>query len=254
MKKIFTTVFAVALTTFTFAQSIRIYEGGVDVTGTTIYDTISAFELTVHDLELHNTTTNTVRYQVNRSIMNPPLESESYLYFCTGTQCYSPQSGINWTPSDTGSVINALATLPSGPGTYGIAAHYDADSLGNTTIVKYRVYNRMASGDTAFVIIHYINMSTGVEENEKLASGRISAVYPNPANSVASIKYDMNQYAQNGKIQFYDMLGKKVKEIELTEKQGIAKVDVTEFNSGIYFYSFLINDKVLTTKKMVVSK
>jgi hypothetical protein len=250
MKKIFTSVFTIALASFGFAQSLHIYEGTTDITGMTIYDTISPLELTVHDLELHNTTSNAVTYQVNRTIMNPPIEGDAYLYFCTGTQCYAPQSSTNWTPSGSPSTIAANATLPAGPGTYGIAAHYDAGTLGSTIIVKYRVYNTMTAGDTAFVTIHYVSETTaGIAENAK---GTISAAYPNPASSFTSIKYDL-QYANTGKIAFYDMLGKKVKEVELTEKQGVAKIDVAEFNSGIYFYTFLVNDKAISTKKLVVS-
>jgi hypothetical protein len=258
MKKIFTSVIALAFTSFGFAQSLHIWENGMDVTGTTIYDTISPYssstglDLTVHELELHNTTSNAVNYKVNRTILNSPMAMGD-LYFCTGTLCYGPQTQTTWTPGGSGSTLAANATLPSGPGTYGISAHYDADSLGTTLVVLYRVYNTAVAGDTAYVTIHYVGVSTGIAEGSQLAGGSVSAAYPNPSASFTSIKYDMNQYAQKGKIAFYDMLGKKVKEIELTEKQGIAKVDVSEFNSGIYFYSFIVNDKAIATKKLVVS-
>ncbi|HEX8516443.1 MAG TPA: T9SS type A sorting domain-containing protein [Bacteroidia bacterium] len=259
MKKIFTSVFTIAFASFGFGQSLHIYDSGVDVTNTHIYDSISPFntttqslDLTIHDLELHNVTPNTVSYKVNRTILNAPA-SMGNLYFCTGTQCYSPQSATTWTPGGAPLTLAGNATLPSGPGTYGIAAHYDADTLGTSIDVLYRVYNTAVAGDTAYVTIHYIGVATGITESAKLAGGNISAAYPNPASSLVSIKYDMNQYAENGKISFYDMLGKKVKEVVLTEKQGVAKVDVSELKSGIYFYSFLVNDKAVATKKLVIS-
>lgn len=257
MKKIFTTAVALALTSFGFSQSIRIYEGGVDLTGTAIYDTISPYDTaldmvdqTLHDLELLNTTSNAVNYKVNRTILNSPMHLGD-LYFCTGTQCYSPNTAVTWTPGGAPATIAANATLPSGPGTYGIAAHYDADSLGTSVSVLYRVFNTAVAGDTAFVTIHYVGIAAGIKEH-KIASGNISTAYPNPASSMVSIKYDM-QNAQKGKITFYDMLGKKVKDIELNEKQGIAKVDVSDFNSGVYFYTFMVNDKAVVTKKLIVS-
>jgi hypothetical protein len=255
MKKIFTTVFAFTLVTFGFAQSLRIFEGGIDVTGTTIYDTLNATVQTptVHDLELHNITSSAVSYRVNRTILNPPLDADANLYFCTGTQCYSPQTATTWTPGGPAPSIAANSTLPSGPGTYGIAAHYDPGVVANTLYVLYRVYNTATAGDTAFVTIAYIGINVGISENAKLAEGSVSAAYPNPASSFASIKYDMNQYAQSGKIEIYDMLGNRIKEIELTEKQGVVKVDVSDFKSGIYFYAFLVNDKTVATRKMVVS-
>jgi hypothetical protein len=250
MKKIFTTVFALALTSFGFSQSIRIFEGGTDVTGTTIYDTVDASEATLHDLELHNTTTSAITYQVNRTLLDP-LDADAAVYFCTGVQCYSPQTAVTWTPSGPPPTIAASSTLPSGPGTYGIAADYTAGAMPNTLRVLYRVYNTATAGDTAYVTIAYISVYAGIEE--KPAGGTIAAAYPNPASSIAFIKYDMNQYASKGRIAFFDMLGNKVKEVELADKQGVAKIDVSEFNSGIYFYSFIVNDKAIATKKMVVS-
>ncbi|MCE3280916.1 MAG: hypothetical protein K0S44_3107 [Bacteroidetes bacterium] len=260
MKKIFTSVIALAFTSFGFAQSIHIYEGGVDVTGSTVYDTARGYnfstqsmDLTVLELELHNTTSNSVSYKVNRTILSGTLPMASQLYFCTGVQCYSPNPAITWTPGGAPSTIAANSTLPSGPGTYGISAHYDDSLATEDVVVLYRVYNTAVAGDTAFVTVRYVGINVGIEENTSLAGGTVSAAYPNPSASFTSIKYDMNQYAQKGKIVFYDMLGKKVKEIELTEKQGIAKVDVSEFNSGIYFYSFIVNDRAIATKKLVVS-
>jgi hypothetical protein len=259
MKKIFTSVIALAFTSFSFAQSLRIYESGVDITGTHVYDTAHGYDfagqnmdLIVHELELHNTTSSNVSYKVNRTLLSGTLPAQSKVYFCTGTQCYSPNAAITWTPGGASATIAANATLPSGAGTYGISAHYD-DSLANQNVtVLYRVFNTAVAGDTAVVTVHYIGIAAGIEDHT-LASGTISAASPNPANSFVSVKYDMNQYAQKGKIAFYDMLGKKVKEIELVEKQGVARIEVGDLNSGIYFYSFTVNDKAIVTKKLVVS-
>lgn len=259
MKKIFTTVFAIAFVSFGFSQSLHIYESGVDVTGGDLYDTArgydfnaESYDLKLYDLEIVNTTSSDVSYKVNRTIQSGSLPAGSLVYFCTGIQCYSPNSSVTWTPGGAPGTIAANSTLPNGPGTYGVSAHYD-DSLATQNVtVLYRVYNTAVAGDTAFVTIHYIAAATGIEEN-KPASGTISAAYPNPAISVASVKYDMNEYASKGKLAVYDMLGKKVKEIELNEKQGIVKMDVSEFNPGIYFYAFLINDKAVATKKLIVS-
>ena len=49
------------------------------------------------------------------------------------------------------------------------------------------------------------------------------------------------------------MLGKVIKEIALNDKQGTLKVDVSELKAGIYFYAFMLNDKAITTKKLIVS-
>lgn len=250
MKKIFTTVFTLAIASFGFGQSIHILESGIDVTGTTINVSISDGLSSVNELDLHNVTASDVNYKINRRLCNS-IDADAYVYFCTGTQCYAPQAVNTWTPTGPDLFLAAGASLPNGPGTYGISAHYDAGAVCHDFCVVYRVYNTAVAGDTAMVTINY-TCATGIEENQ-LASGTMSNAYPNPATSVASIKYDMNEYAQKGKIVFYDMLGKKAKEIVLNDKQGVAKVDVSEFNSGIYFYSFIVNDKAIVTKKLIVA-
>ncbi|MDF2435945.1 MAG: type sorting protein [Bacteroidota bacterium] len=259
MKKIFTSIIALTFTTLGFAQSLHIYEGSTDVTGGHIYDTAYGYNFTtqsldlkLHELELHNTTSSAVSYKVNRTILSGTLPAASALYFCTGVQCYSPNSAITWTPGGAPSSIAANATLPSGPNTYGISAHYDDSLATSNVVVLYRVFNTAVAGDTAFVTIHYIGSAVGIEEN-KLASVNVSSAYPNPAISTVSIKYEMNQYAQKGKLIVFDMLGNKVKEMDLNEKQGVAKVDVSTMAPGVYFYSFMVNDKALVTKKLIVS-
>ena len=255
MKRIFTTVFAVALTSFGFAQSIHIYEGGTDVTNGTVNVSIEAASQYLNDLEIHNTSSSSIDYQVNRTIMTPAgIDADAMLYFCTGTQCYSPQMATTWTPTSPPSTLGAGQNLPNGPGTYGIAAHYDVGAVCNDFSVKYRVYNTaVGSNDTAYVTIVYTCAEvTGIEESQ-VAYGTISNAYPNPASSFASIKYEMNEYAQKGRVVVYDMLGKVIKEIALNDKQGTLKVDVSELKAGIYFYAFMLNDKAITTKKLIVS-
>ena len=49
------------------------------------------------------------------------------------------------------------------------------------------------------------------------------------------------------------MLGKSIKAIALTDKKGTAKVNVDDLNPGIYFYSFVVDGKAISTKRLVVS-
>lgn len=254
MKKIFTTVFALSLLSFGFSQgSLHIIQDGADITNSEITVYIDANTPFVNELELNNPTTNTITYQVNRTILSGPLDPDAMLYFCTGTQCYSPQTATTWTPSTPPASLGPGASLPSGSGTYGISAHYDVGAAPTTMSVLYRVYNTAASTtDTSYVTIHYVSSATaGVQETA--ASGNVYNAYPNPASTVASIKYDMNDFSQKGMISIYDMLGKKMKDIVLTDKAGVAKLDVSNMKPGIYFYSFSVNDKVIATKKLIVN-
>ena len=250
MKKIFTLFFAISITAFGFGQSIHIWNAGIDVTSDTVIIPITAGSVNLNDLELHNTTTSIINFQCNRTITT--LDPCANVYYCTGTQCYSPHTQTTWTPSDSGETIGASAILPSGPGTYGISAHYDAcPSICNDIYVLYRVYNTDTSTvDTARVTIHYM-CASGISENEQAIVSSI--VYPNPSNSAVSISYEVKEQYTAGKIAIYDMLGKEVKEVAIADKQGIAKLNVSDLNAGIYFYSIIVDSKAIATKKLIVS-
>ena len=249
MKKIFTFFFAISVS-FGFSQTIHLWEAGVDITGDTIDVAITALSSNVNDFELRNTSAAVVNYKVNRTILNPAIDTDAYVYFCTGTQCYSPNQFTTWTPTGPPEVIGANATLPGTAGTYGLAAHYEAGAACNDIYVMYRVYNTQSgTNDTAYVTLAY-KCSSGINESE--ISGTVSNAYPNPASSMVSIKYDLTG-AKSGKIVVYDMLGKAVKEVALNDEQGLAKLNVSDLNAGVYFYTLICNNKALGTKKLIVS-
>jgi hypothetical protein len=249
MKKILTSIFLLTFATFGFGQSIHIWDGGIDVTGDTVIVAITSGSANLNDLELHNTTTSIVNFQCNRTIS--ALDSCANVYYCTGVQCYSPHTQTTWTPTGGGETIGASAILPSGPGTYGIAAHYDAcPTMCNDIYVLYRVYNTSVAGDTARVTLHYM-CTSGINENSQEII--TSSAYPNPANSTLSINYEVKESFQDGKIVVYDMLGKVVKNIAISDKQGVAKMNVTDLNPGIYFYSIVVDAKSIATKKIIIS-
>jgi hypothetical protein len=250
MKKILTSILAFAFASFTFGQSLRIFDLGVDVTNDTVVVPIVAGSAMVNDLEIHNTSAVAVDFKVGRIIT--PIDSCANVYFCTGTLCYSPQTALVWYPSGAGQTIGASAILPNGPGTYGIAAHYDAcPTICDDFFVKYQLYNTLVgSSDTAVVTINYVCTPAGVNENTQEA---FLTAFPNPANSFVNIHYEVKDAYKTGKIILYNMLGKEVSEISISDKQGLSKLSLSDLMTGIYFYSIVLDNNIVTTKKLIVS-
>lgn len=250
MKRIFTLILAFTSLTSTFAQSIKILKGTDDVTNKIITLPISAGDASETLLSLVNKTSNSINFQVNRTILNGAMTDDSCasLYFCTGSLCYPPSSSITWTPNNAGSTIKGNETLPDAAG---ISAHYTVCSDHCRDLyVLYRVYKVDAgSKDTAYVTIKY-TCASGIEE-EVAASASISEAYPNPASSDFSVNYHMNSPAKS-EITITDILGKKVKEVKLTEKEGTVTINTSQLREGIYFYSLIVNNHVTATRKIVV--
>ncbi len=261
MKKIFTTALLFVSATCLFGQSIHILKDKVDVTNGIINIPVTKGDASVTELALENKTGVKVDYQVNRTILNPPMSADKCagLYFCTGVQCYGPQKAINWTPKDAGSSIGAYATLPDPHPdttqlpTYGISAHYDiCEDACADLYVLYRVYKTAAgSKDTAYVTIKY-TCTNGIDEHASNL-GSLSNAYPNPACTDFSLNYQMN-VSGKGQIFLYDIFGKKVMETVLPKSEGTVIINTSSLTPGVYFYTMLINGQAVSTKQLVITR
>jgi len=76
--------------------------------------------------------------------------------------------------------------------------------------------------------------------------------YPNPATSIINIDYKLNK--GNAQIALYNILGVSVYEQPLSDHEGTAKINVSDFAPGIYFYTIKIDGKTVETKKVVISR
>jgi len=251
MKKIITTLSLIAITVFGFSQSMELHYGGKNVSGDTITVPIvggNPGSQVHHEIDINNTSSNAVNFLVQRVILNPPLDPGCDLYFCTGFLCYPPNPSIVYNEPGPGTALAASTNLT---GANGVIPHFDVGVNCCETYVLYKVYNTLSPNDTVRVTMHY-KCATGIDDVAKVG-GSISNAFPNPANAFVSIKYSVNDYSQKGKIVFYDMLGKSVKEVILQDKQGNVKINVSDLNSGVYFYTFVVNEKAILTKKLVIN-
>jgi hypothetical protein len=76
--------------------------------------------------------------------------------------------------------------------------------------------------------------------------------YPNPATSVVNIDYAVNR--GNVQIALYNILGVPVYEQPVKGKEGTAKINVSNFAPGIYFYIIKVDGKSVETKKLIISR
>lgn len=79
---------------------------------------------------------------------------------------------------------------------------------------------------------------------------------PNPFDGSTVIRYFIPENVSgNAYIGFYDMYGKEIKKLEITER-GFGKIEASTENlaSGIYSYSIVIDGKTIDSKTMVKSK
>lgn len=244
MKKIITFFTLIAISIVGFAQSAKVLDMLDNDISNTFFDVaIGANQSVITELLVTNTDVASHTYKCRRTIFTVAVDDSTQ--FCWGGLCY------NW-PTNLSSV--SLAISPGDTvdfAEYGFHAIFNSKMSTMTRYVHYQFFDISNPNDSTGVTLKY-NSTVGVNEMEKIG-GTISNAYPNPAANSVSVKYDINEFSNSGTIVFYDMLGKAVKEVVLSDKKGTAKINVDDLNSGIYFYTFLVDGKAISTKKLVVS-
>jgi Secretion system C-terminal sorting domain len=82
-----------------------------------------------------------------------------------------------------------------------------------------------------------LNSLTEAEKQKHLEEVGV-ILYPNPASSVVTIQYALNENEQADLI-FYDILGNKVKEEKLYSNSFNKAIDIDGLASGLYVYQFI---------------
>lgn len=79
--------------------------------------------------------------------------------------------------------------------------------------------------------------------------------YPNPSRGITRLSLNLPGGQENYKIRISNTIGKvlSVHEVVPAEKMEV-ELNMTSLPSGIYFYSLLVNDKTVETKRLVLQK
>lgn len=131
------------------------------------------------------------------------------------------------------------------------SGHYNP--LGNVgnSMIKYTFYNMTNPGEAVSVICKYVATPNGIAE-EAMKGGFLSNVYPNPASHSINIDYQLTSKVKEGRVRIINLTGAVVKEESIEPGTTSMKMDVSNLNDGLYFYSVIINGDVYQTKKMVI--
>lgn len=244
MKKIFTSIAFMVTGLFVFGQSGMILDDADANISNTTYDVFVAGNTSnTTELLFHNTDAVSHSYKCRRTIYT--VAADDSTQFCWGGLCY------NWGTNLSSLSLSVAAGDTVDFAAYGFHAIFNTKMSTMTRYVHYQFYDVSNITDSVGVTIRY-NSTVGVDEMDKIG-GTISNAFPNPANSLVSMKYELKEFSQKGSIVVYDMLGKVQKELALSDRKGTAKIDVSDLNQGVYFYAFLVDGKAITTKKLVVN-
>ncbi|WP_194777112.1 T9SS type A sorting domain-containing protein [Pararhodonellum marinum] len=83
---------------------------------------------------------------------------------------------------------------------------------------------------------------------------RISSVYPNPSNRIAQLDYEIKNPRSNATILVNSFIGNPVQSFELNPNANTLVINVADLDPGIYFYTLIVDNKNIFTKKLVVKR
>lgn len=134
--------------------------------------------------------------------------------------------------------------------------HFEVESANASPlsgVIQFIVTKNEREGETETRFVKFVN-NTSAPVITKQPKSVIDA-YPNPANNVVNFQYSTSASTQSASVIIRNMVGKVVKEIVL-EETGTAqkKINISELTSGVYFYSFVLDGVVISTKKLVVRR
>lgn len=174
--------------------------------------------------------------------VNATLAPNHKTYFCWGGQCYSPSSSYSFTSPES-------VKLAPGDSTDQFVAYALPNGSNGTDVVSYKFYD-VANSSNQVTIEYTYDFATGISDLN--ASGNYLNCYQSNSSDISHISYSLQNF-KDAKVVIRNLVGSVVKELKLTDKQGVVDVSTAEMPSGIYMYFLYNNNTPVASKKMVVS-
>lgn len=248
MKRFLLTLILMAFAGFASAQSFTFEHDGKTVEPGR-YEVIGNVDPLsgdmVFEFNIKNLTSDNINVQCDRAILSTShLASRNSV--CMGYDCFSYKTDHTYAEIEGNSEVEFSAHfLP----VYDESNTYPIE--GCKMEVQYSFY--VNEGDEPVVITIYFEVST-VSVEDYSDTRIFSNAYPNPAKNMVSFDYDMTSNAQTASVAIYNMMGQEVIRQELNLGDSRVNINVSDLTDGIYFYSLIVNNQVVKTNKLVVSK
>jgi hypothetical protein len=82
----------------------------------------------------------------------------------------------------------------------------------------------------------------------------IGEAYPNPSSRTAQLNYKIKNPNAHARVVVNSFIGNPIYDFRLDPNQSTLVIPVTDLNPGVYFYTLIIDNKNIVTKKLVVKK
>jgi len=233
---------------FVNAQSYTLTWDGEPLGDTVVLEGTPDAEMVFHSI-LTNNSADLDTIMITRRYIDI-LDSVSHA-LCWGL-CYPPNFDSIFSP-------NGYVCLESGQSSseFDFSAHYTPyteytpSGFIGTSLVEYTFYNKNDEGESLTVVAKYVTTPDAIVENI-LNNITVSEVYPNPATNFVNIDYELPGEVSTASVKIVNLLGSVVMEQQVDTRNSNLRMNISELDGGIYFYSLFVNSEIYSTKKFVV--
>jgi hypothetical protein len=215
---------------------------GTLANGTELYIWGDSASTTVMDVNLSVKNISTGTVNVKAKEIPSSLVSGAKVSLCFAGSCYAEVATTFISPSSASIAPNVVNSTFTGE-------YHPLDHLGASTVI-FEFFNTGNTSDSAWVVVNFNASPTAIKEIAPL-NAEISNPYPNPAANFTSFNYSTPNYTGNTRIVITNILGSVVKEMNI-ENEGKITINTSDLNDGIYMYSFIVDDKLIQTKRLII--
>jgi hypothetical protein len=247
MKKLFTIILILSFICG-YGQSIKLfYNDAVVNSNDTV--TINVTGSDDHYLDFVNTSAQDINLMIKRTVISllPGAETYFCFYDCLAETVNSLPNPVPFIAGDTFSHKKAENDDEY---FYYFYAHYDPHGQKGISLVKFDFMDNDNKNDVSSVIFKFNSNSSSIADNQTVSLS-LNA-YPNPVTSKVYVQYDLKNHASKARLLVSNLIGVTLKSIPLGSTANRMQIDLSDFSSGIYFYSLEINGKIAATKKLIV--
>ena len=217
---------------------------GNDLTNGEFSDVVDTASLDPYefDLDIINTSNSTIAISCSRVMNNIVTNSESY--FCWDV-CYT--ASVN--TSQTALSVNAFDTLAG----YFHAYYNSLKQVGESRL-RFKFTNVANAADTANITLIFYSGTVGIAKTGNNKESYLYNAFPNPTNTFSTVKYRIQPSVKKAVLKVNNALGIEVIAQELNTENGSFDLNTQNLAKGVYSYSLWIDDAMVESKKLLITK
>lgn len=180
-----------------------------------------------------------IHYTISGDSLNPsPTRNAIYLYNEVGNQLFSKE----------------YSTVSINLNYYRYSSFIQNTPSGTKMILMNQDINDRFTGFSVYSLPGQLLTDVKNEVPQAKDKSYLSNPFPNPANNYAAVFYSLPNLKEKGNILIYDNTGNLIKSINVDGSSEYVLFNNMNLSNGMYFYSLVVNDQIIDSKKMIINR